>query len=83
MDGSKRQKKGNRMDVNIDHGPDESMKDMPLGQSERWITPSEWENNIGHDGRFGDDENYHGDICLKPRLRAGRKGKYVPAMQER
>lgn len=29
---------------------------MAFMQSERWITPSDWENNIGHDGQFGDDE---------------------------
>jgi hypothetical protein len=46
---------------------------MALGQSERWITPSDWENNIGHDGQFGDDKNDRDDICLKPRLRARRK----------
>jgi hypothetical protein len=46
---------------------------MAHGQSERWITPSDWENNIGHGEQFGDDESDRDDICLKPRLRAGRK----------
>lgn len=58
---------------------------MTLGQSERWITPSERENNIGHDGRFGHEESYRDDMSSKPRQRARREkeGKYVPAMQER
>jgi hypothetical protein len=46
---------------------------MALGQSERWITPSERENNIGHDGQFGHDESYRDDISSKPSQRTRRK----------
>lgn len=35
---------------------------MAHGQSERWITPSDWENNIGHGEQFGDDESDRDDI---------------------
>jgi hypothetical protein len=56
---------------------------MALGQSERWITPSDWENNIGHDGQFGDDKSDCDDICFKTETKGREEGKYVPAMQER
>jgi len=56
---------------------------MALGQSERWITPSDWENNIGHDEQFGDDESDRDDICLKTETKGREEGKYVPSMQER
>ena len=36
---------------------------MANGESERWITPSDWENNIGHDEQFGDGESDCDDIC--------------------
>ena len=44
---------------------------MALGPSEWWITPSDWEKNIGHNGQFGDDENDRDDICFKTKNKEG------------
>ncbi len=46
---------------------------MALGQSERWVTPSDWENNIVHGGQFGDNESDRDDICFKTETKGERK----------
>jgi hypothetical protein len=50
---------------------------MALGQSERWITPSDWENKIGHDGQFGDDESDRERRMFKTETKGREEGKYV------
>jgi hypothetical protein len=46
---------------------------MALEPSEWWITPSDWENNIGHDRQFGDDESDRDDICFKTKTKGEGK----------
>ncbi len=55
---------------------------MALGPSEWWITPSDWENNIGHDGQFRDDESDRADICFKTETKGEARGRKIRSCVE-